>query len=92
VNNEQLGFDPTVSEEDGRRYINIMRNEKLERLVIDELMKRHSSVAGRATTCWKAPREGDNSKQILVVKDSWVSTLNGKRKANCCMRQQRKEW
>jgi hypothetical protein len=49
----------------------ITRNGKPERLVIDGLMKRHSSVAGRATTCWKAHREGDKSKQILVVKDSW---------------------
>jgi hypothetical protein len=39
--------------------------------VLDELMKRHSSVAGRATTCWKAHRERDKSKQVLVVKDSW---------------------
>jgi len=71
MNNEQLGFDPTISEEDGRRYIKITRNGKPERLVIDKLMKRHSSVAGRATNCWRAHREGDTSKQILVVKDSW---------------------
>jgi hypothetical protein len=71
MSNEQLGFDPTISEEDGRRYIQITRSGKPERLVIDELMKRHSSVAGRATTCWKTHREGDKSKQILVVKDSW---------------------
>ncbi len=71
MNDEQLGFDPTISEEDGRRYMKITRNGKPERLVVDELMKRHSSVAGRATTCWKAHREGDKSKQILVVKDSW---------------------
>lgn len=71
MDNEQLGFDPTISEEDGRRYIKITRNGKAERLVIDRLMKRHSSVTGRATTCWKAHREGDRSKQILVVKDSW---------------------
>jgi hypothetical protein len=49
----------------------ITRNGKSERLVIDGLIKRHSSVAGRATTYWKAHREGDKSKQILVVKDSW---------------------
>jgi Fungal protein kinase len=28
-------------------------------------------VAGRATTCWKAYREGDESQTPLVVKDSW---------------------
>jgi Fungal protein kinase len=71
MNKEQLGFDPTILESDGKRYIEIMRNDKTERLVIVELMKRHSSVAGRATTCWKAYRDGDKSKMILVIKDSW---------------------
>jgi Fungal protein kinase len=71
MNNEQLGFDPTISEENGRRYIKITRNGKPERLIIDKLIKRHLSVAGRATTCWKTYREGDKSKQILIVKDSW---------------------
>ncbi|KAI9766270.1 MAG: hypothetical protein M1840_006684 [Geoglossum simile] len=41
-----------------------------ELLVIIELMKRHSSVAGRATTCWKAYCDRDKSKQMLVIKDS----------------------
>jgi Fungal protein kinase len=30
-------------------------------------------VAGRATTCWKAHREGDDSGAPLVIKDSWQS-------------------
>ena len=34
-------------------------------------MKRAPCVAGRATTCWKAHREGDSSKKPLVIKDSW---------------------
>jgi hypothetical protein len=71
MNEEQLGFDPTVSEVNGKRYMTITRNGNTERLIIDDVMKRHSSVAGRATTCWKAHREGDESNQILVVKDSW---------------------
>ena len=70
MNSEQLGFDPTISEEEGRRYISITRNGKLERLCIDALIKRNLSVIGRATTCWAAHREGDKPKQILVVKDS----------------------
>jgi hypothetical protein len=28
-------------------------------------------VAGRATTCWKAHREEDESRAPLVIKDSW---------------------
>jgi hypothetical protein len=71
MNEEQLGFDPTVSEVNGKRYMRITRNDNTERLIIDDVMKRHSSVAGRAITCWKAHREGDESKQILVIKDSW---------------------
>lgn len=34
-------------------------------------MKRHSSVADRATTCWKEYYDEDESEQILVIKDSW---------------------
>jgi hypothetical protein len=34
-------------------------------------MKRAPCVAGRATTCWKAHREGDDSEAPLVIKDSW---------------------
>jgi hypothetical protein len=69
MNNEQLGFDPTISEEKGRRYISITRNGKLERFFIDVLIKRNLFVVGRATACWAAHREGGKSKQILVVKD-----------------------
>ena len=71
INEEQLGFDPTVSEVNGKRYMTITRNGNIERLVIDNVMKRYLSEAGRAITCWKAHREGVKSKQILVVKDSW---------------------
>ncbi|KAI9854205.1 MAG: hypothetical protein M1813_001337 [Trichoglossum hirsutum] len=74
VNEEQLGFDPTIFELDGKRYMEITRNSKTERLVLVELMKRHSSVAGRATTCWKAYRDGDKSNMTLVIKDSWQYT------------------
>ncbi|KAK4139061.1 uncharacterized protein C8A04DRAFT_16197, partial [Dichotomopilus funicola] len=41
-----------------------------ERLVLDGVMKRVRCVVGRATTCWKAHREGDPD-ALFVVKDSW---------------------
>ncbi|KAL2049868.1 hypothetical protein ABVK25_009852 [Lepraria finkii] len=71
MNEEQLGFDLTILTSDDKRYIEVVRNEQTERLVLDELMKRAPCVAGRATTCWKAHREGDSSKKPLVIKDSW---------------------
>lgn len=71
MNKEQLGFDPTILKAAGRRYIEIERNGQLERLVIDKVMNRASCIAGRATTCWKAHREGDDLQTPLVVKDSW---------------------
>lgn len=70
MNEEQLGFDPTIVKAEGRRYIEIKRSGQLERLVIDEVMRRAPCIAGRATTCWKVHREGDDF-QPLVVKDSW---------------------
>ena len=71
MDEEQLGFDPTIFKANGKRYIDITRNGQKERLVLDELIKRTSCVAGRATTCWKAYREDDGSKRPLVIKDSW---------------------
>ncbi|EFW13307.1 conserved hypothetical protein [Coccidioides posadasii str. Silveira] len=69
MNRRQLGFDPTVVTVDGRRCIEIERDGKKEHLVIDGVILRARCVAGRATTCWKAHRQGDE--RTLVVKDSW---------------------
>ncbi|PZC89281.1 hypothetical protein A1F95_10409 [Pyrenophora tritici-repentis] len=52
------------------RYIEIKRENRKERLVIDSLIKRVPCVAGRATTCWKAYKE-ENPDTPLVIKDSW---------------------
>ncbi|KAF3492096.1 uncharacterized protein GIQ15_01613 [Arthroderma uncinatum] len=72
MNEEQLGFDPTiVTNADGSRYIKIKRDGREERLVIDEVVRRAACVSGRATTCWKTHRDGDESRATLVVKDSW---------------------
>lgn len=71
LNEEQLGFDPSIITAGDSRYIEIERNNRRERLIIDEVMKRAPCIAGRATTCWKAHREGDDSRMPLVIKDSW---------------------
>jgi hypothetical protein len=71
LNEEQLGFDPTIITAGGKRYIEIERNNRTERLVLDKVIKRVSCVAGRATTCWRAHCEGDESQAPLVIKDSW---------------------
>ncbi|KAE8355970.1 hypothetical protein BDV28DRAFT_11660 [Aspergillus coremiiformis] len=68
----QLGYDPTIfSSSDGSRSIQIIRHGQPERLIIGEPIRRASCVVGRATTCWKAYREGDDTKIPLVIKDSW---------------------
>ncbi|KAK3363869.1 hypothetical protein B0T25DRAFT_597397, partial [Lasiosphaeria hispida] len=65
-----LGFDPTTRTQNGERLIGINRNGSTERLITDEVMQRARCVAGRATTCWKAHREG-LPQMPLVIKDSW---------------------
>jgi hypothetical protein len=50
MNEEQLGFDPTVLMSEGKRYVEIIRIDQKERLIIDELMKRAPCVVGQATT------------------------------------------
>ncbi|KAH8731711.1 hypothetical protein GQ44DRAFT_745770 [Phaeosphaeriaceae sp. PMI808] len=66
---EQLGFDPTIAE-DGGRYTTIQRNGQMERIYLEDRIKRQRSVAGRATTCWKGS-VADAPDQVLVIKDSW---------------------
>lgn len=70
MNDEELGFDPTIKTKDGKQFIEIHRNNSTERLIIDKLMQRTRCIAGRATTCWKVHREG-YPEEPLVVKDSW---------------------
>jgi hypothetical protein len=49
----------------------ITRNGKKERLILDSVVRRAPYIASRATTCWKVYRDGGESKTPLVVKDSW---------------------
>ncbi|TWU78629.1 hypothetical protein ED733_005229 [Metarhizium rileyi] len=70
MNDEELGFDPTIKTKDGKRFFEINRKNSTERLIIDEVMQRARCIAGRATTCWKVHREGC-PEEPLVVKDSW---------------------
>ncbi|KAH6881086.1 serine/threonine-protein kinase Sgk2 [Thelonectria olida] len=73
MNEDGLGFDPTIITSDGERYIEIERDGQTQRIIIDKVMKRAPCIAGRATTCWKAHCKEDP--QIpLVIKDSWQYT------------------
>ncbi|EEH34574.2 hypothetical protein PAAG_05623 [Paracoccidioides lutzii Pb01] len=81
MSREQLGFDPTIVTIGTERYIKIEKGGVKERLIIDKFIGRAHCIAGRATTCWKAHREADESRTPLVVKDSWQypeSTEEGK--------------
>ncbi|PVH90320.1 hypothetical protein DM02DRAFT_647610 [Periconia macrospinosa] len=69
MSEEELGFDPTIMEDNGR-YTDIQRNGQKERIYLEELMKRQRSVAGRATTCWRGFLE-DKADGRFVIKDSW---------------------
>ncbi|KAK6859033.1 hypothetical protein PG995_004886 [Apiospora arundinis] len=73
VHEEQLGFDPSIKTSNGQRFIEIERDGLTERIIIDGVMQRARCIAGRATTCWKAHREGE-PQQPLVIKDSWQYT------------------
>lgn len=70
MSEEELGFDPTIMTANDQRFIEIKRHGATEKLVLDKVMKRTRCIAGRATTCWRAHREGDQD-AVFVVKDSW---------------------
>ena len=48
----------------------VTRNGEIERFVLTNLIKKQAMNDGRAATCWKAYRDGDES-NTLIVKDSW---------------------
>ena len=73
MDEEQLGFDPSIQTLDGQRFIEIERDGLTERIIIDGVMQRARCIAGRATTCWKAHCEGEPHTP-LVIKDSWQYT------------------
>lgn len=40
MSEEELGFNPTIMEDGNKRYTEIQRNTQVERLCLEELMKR----------------------------------------------------
>ncbi|KAG6096514.1 hypothetical protein E4U30_001475 [Claviceps sp. LM220 group G6] len=70
MNEEELGFDPTIKETNDEKYIEIKRNERPEVIVLKKEISRRPCIAGRATTCWLAFTK-DDPNTPLVVKDSW---------------------
>ncbi|KAI0430871.1 hypothetical protein F5Y09DRAFT_306398 [Xylaria sp. FL1042] len=70
MNDEALGFDPTIIKSEHQQYIEIQQNTKAGRLILDKVIRSAHSIVGRATICWMAYLEGDKSKPF-VIKDSW---------------------
>ncbi|KAL6695058.1 hypothetical protein J3F84DRAFT_395316 [Trichoderma pleuroticola] len=73
MDSEQLGYDPTIVKFGTQRYIEVHRDGQTERFILDQLIFRQPCIVGRATTCWKAHRDGDDgeTRQTFVIKDSW---------------------
>ncbi|KAL7903739.1 serine/threonine-protein kinase Sgk2 [Trichoderma velutinum] len=74
IDEEGLGFDPSIMRSGDDMFIEIERDGKPERLIIDEIITRPRGIVSRATTCWKVHLENDPLKKPLVVKDSWQYT------------------
>ena len=76
MNDEQLSFGPDLMQDD-QRSAKVTKDGVEGRLrITDGLRAQAPCIAGRATTCWKAIREGeegDGSPTRFVVKDSWQS-------------------
>ena len=71
MDSEQLGLDPTIGRLNGDEFVEIVRTHQNERLILTNVLRKQAVIVGRATTCWRAYREGDLKKQPLIVKDSW---------------------
>jgi hypothetical protein len=73
MNEEELGFDRTIMEGDDTRYTEIQRDSQMERLYLEELMKRQGSVVGRATTCLPDWRRICSTKRQMLEWRTWRS-------------------
>ena len=71
MDDKLLGRDPTIQQSNGKCYIEVTRDDQIERLFLTEEIRKQVAIAGRAITCWRAYCDGDNSKEPLVVKGSW---------------------
>ncbi|KAL7784943.1 hypothetical protein V8C37DRAFT_394987 [Trichoderma ceciliae] len=74
IDEEGLGFDPSIMRSEEKMFIEIKRDGKPERLIIDEIIARPRGIVSRATTCWKVYLENDPLRKPLVVKDLWQYT------------------
>ncbi|KAI0977456.1 hypothetical protein F4678DRAFT_413137 [Xylaria arbuscula] len=70
MDDEALGFDPTIIKSEHQQYIEIQQDTKAGRIILDKVIRSAHSIVGRATVCWKAYLEEDKSKPF-VIKDSW---------------------
>ncbi|KAF5856232.1 hypothetical protein ETB97_007685 [Aspergillus alliaceus] len=77
MNDEQMGYDPTIMcASDGTRFIKIIRHSRPEHLVLDELMKRSSCVAGRATTySWQYPERDEEGVLLQKALEEGVTNV-----------------
>ncbi|EHK17632.1 uncharacterized protein TRIVIDRAFT_214149 [Trichoderma virens Gv29-8] len=73
MNDEQLGYDPTIIKSGTQQYIEVRHDGQAERFILDKLIFRQACIVGRATTCWKAHHDEDDGevKKVYVIKDSW---------------------
>lgn len=71
MDEERLGFDPTIITADRKRFIQVERKGQTERLMLNKVITRSHHISGRGTTCWIAYHE-DSPKVPLVIKDSWM--------------------
>lgn len=70
ISSEQLGYDPAIT----RHSIEMEKDGKKERFVIDAVLGRSPRISGRGTTCWKVYRDDPNEdlnepRTSLVIKD-----------------------
>ncbi len=71
MDDESLGYDPALHATGDKCVVTIKEGDDAERLCLTATLRSYAAcIVGRATTCWKAHREGHPSAEY-VVKDSW---------------------
>jgi hypothetical protein len=80
INKGQFRYNLIIITVNNKYFIKIKQDNSTERIIIDEVIQRAYYIAGRATTYWKAYREG--YPEIPLLLKSYSSIRNTIKKAN----------
>ena len=92
MNDKQLGLDPTIRQSGQKRYVEVIRNGRIERLILTSLIKKQAmNLAGRRRVGKPTVTETETNRPLLSSKIHG-SIRNDLKKGNSSRRRRRKAY